>query len=337
MFSVRYLLAALSASSLLLTMDFKLRTGYAEGRTVRVSSETTLALETTAFEVSVAGEPIERPVAGGGTYATSIVRTSERVDRVLAAEGGRPVGVRRAYEQLSNRVETSFAEVTSAGDRACPLDAITLELARDGARVTATVVEGTAPSEPSLLEGHRLELGLDALLPAGEVEQGASWRISSASARRALGLEGGVVLFPEPPIEESPEGTDRKSRRRFRMYSDSHTYALRVADWEGTATFVAAEEGRGGSPSARIRVELRAAGDLPITPGETVPAGTYAVQLGGELLFDLEAALPVRLELSGKLTERRVRKRDVRGTEMLVEATLEGPLTHVVEVSTVDD
>jgi hypothetical protein len=85
-----------------------------------------------------------------------------------------------------------------------------------------------------------------------------------------------------------------------------------------------------------LRVELQASGSLPIPPGETDPAGTYAVRLEGELLFARGAAVPARLELSGTLTERRVRKRDVRGAEMLVEATLEGPLTHVVEVATID-
>ena len=328
---------SLAVASALLTSGVVLRTEYAEGRAYRVVSETTLMLETTAFEVSVGGEPIQRPVAGGGTYSTSITRRSVRVDRVLEGEAGRPTRLRRTFEQLSNRVETSFASATAESDRACPLDACALELARAGNRVTATVVEGAVPSEPSALNGHRTELALEALLPIGEVEPGSSWSLSAGSVRRALGLDVAPALFPEPPMEESPEGTDRKSRRRFRMYSDSHTLALRMANWGGTATLVSLETDHAGETSAEVQLELRADGELPTPPGETEPGGTYALQLEGRLLFALETALPARLELEGRLIERRVRKRAVRGTEMLVEATLEGPLTHVVEVSAIDD
>jgi len=329
----------LAAAAATLTSGAALRTRYDAGRVLRVVSESTLSLETAAFEVSVGGEPIERPVAGGGTYSTRMTRRSVSTDRVLEADDGRPTRVRRAFEQLSSRVTTAFASATSETERPCPLEHCELELLRpaQGERAGVTVVAGAAPSDPAALAGHGVELALDALLPEGEVAPGATWRLSAGAVRRALGLDLAPALFPEPPIEESPEGADRKSQRRFRMYTGSHTKALREAAWEGTATLESLDVERAREGSAVVRLELWAEGALPTPPGELTSAGTFAVRLEGRLTYALEAALPTHLELEGLLTERRVSTRTVRGTELLIEATLEGPLTHVVDVSVADE
>src|SRR5439155_24572693 len=47
-----------------------------------------------------------------------------------------------------------------------------------------------------LLDGHRPDLSLDALLPRGTVESTATWAIDSDALLRALGLDVEPLLFP---------------------------------------------------------------------------------------------------------------------------------------------
>ena len=111
----------------------------------------------------------------------------------------------------------TFGESSEERAIDCPLDACVLELSRTGDELTVTVVEGAAPEAPGALRAHRPELALDAFLPPAEAEVGLTWRLDTASIRRGLGLDVAGALFPDPPREESPEGSDRRSRRRLQI------------------------------------------------------------------------------------------------------------------------
>lgn len=185
----------------LLPFGSELSTRYAAEHALRVESETTLKLETTAMEMKRDGEPVEgRGGAGGGSSES---RKCVQVDRFLECSDGRAMRLRRSFESVDGDLEASFGGESRSSAIDSPFSGVTLELTRDeGGEVAVEVVEGDGPSDEAL-SGQALELCLDALLPPGEVEAGDSWALDSAAVLRALALDVGAGMYPRPQEERS--------------------------------------------------------------------------------------------------------------------------------------
>ena len=317
-------------------------TQYTPERTLRVESRVVMALETTSFRMERDGEPVEgRGDRGGGVREE---RHVVEVDRVLEAEGDAPARVRRSFELAEAEATSSFGGEDRAREVDCPLSGVTIEVDADG---DAEVVEGDAPADDALA-GHRPELALDALLPAGEVEEGATWSLEGPRVARALGLDRELALYPEPDDEDDGEGG---GRGRFGRGGGGRSIGrmLHAAEWSGTATLVSLAEDHEGISCALVTFEAEASGDLPEPElggrrsgrGGDAPsletaggrlASTYRVTLEGRLWFSLEKARPVALEVEGKLhTERSIERDSERGS-FVVEIVQDGTYERSVSV-----
>jgi len=324
----------------------ELSTQYSEGRAVRVRMETTIKMETTSLELRRDGEPIE---GHSGGSKVSVERSAVQVDRTLASSDGRPTRVRRSFEELDASSTIEFGEESRDVEGECPLDGVTLELtADDDGDVDVEVTEGDTPDTPGALQGHRLELDLDALLPPRAVEVDAGWDLESQSIRRALGLEVERALFPreESESESGGEGGGPRSRMRGSMMP-----FFQQAEWSGKAKLVSLDEEHGGKRCARIEIEIEASGDMPEpqwggdrgrgdraldprTRASGLVENTYEVKLEGEFLFALGDRLPVALELEGTVsTEMHVEREGRDGGSFEIDSRSEGSLLYKVEIT----
>ena len=335
---------ALAAVALFGLSDEKLSTQYAAERAFRVEATTTLKMETTASRFERDGEPVDRGGRGGG--GVEMTRHVVLVDRVLAADEGRPTKVRRAFEEVEATTSVNFGGESRELESDCPLSGTVIELTADGDDVEVEAVEGSPPGEA--LEGHRPRLALDALLPEREIAVGRSWTLENEAIRRALGLDVSKALFP-PPAPTEDEGGGRGGRGGGRgMRSGGDGRLLEQAEGEGKATLVALDDEHEGQACARIEIEIRAAGDLPEPQsggfgggrgGAFQPEGgaprenTYEIRLEGKLLFATAERIPVLLELEGQARHETKTERTVRDSTIYMETTREGALEHRVTVS----
>ena len=243
------LVFAVSASILGLAAA-RLATRYEAEQRLQSRFETTLELET------------ERRVAGGegggpSSSSSRLELEEEHVDRVREVEEGRPKLVERSFEKLAGRVEVEAGERSFDVELETPMAGVVLALERgEGGAVEAKAIEGSAPD--GSLEGHALELALDALLPQGEVEEGATWDLSSEAIRRALRVDHAQALYRMPAPEEGGQG----GGRRRGGFGGGDLRLLAQAEWKGKAKLVAIDEEVGGARAARIELELEAKGEI---------------------------------------------------------------------------
>ncbi len=322
-----------------------LETRYATDRQLVLESETTLELETVELVVERDGERMEPRGAGG---SSKLVHRIARTDRVLELdEDGAPKRVRRTFGDVGGERSVQMGEQEREIEVQSPFDSVVLELTKEDGEVETRVVSGVAP-EADALAGHRLVLGLDALLPKSEVEVGDEWTLDNDTIRRALGIDLASAMFPRP-VQEEGEGGERGGRGgRGGGAGDD---LLSLAEWSGTARLIELDATSGGLTCAAIELELEGQGELPERAGFGGGRGgrggaaelagssvlrlesSFQITLEGQLLFALEQRRPVRLELEGIVkTERDTETTGGRGT-LRMRRVEEGILRHVVTLT----
>jgi len=344
-------LIASSVTSLLLLVglnELVLSTDYQSGLNLRVEESTSLHMETTAFEVLRNGEPMD--MGDYGTGGSSDERTIVTVERVLEATDGSPTKVRREFVSVEG---SRSSEARGEQLYLCELDGVTLELSVEDDDLTIEVVEGEEPDDEAVLEGHRLGLLTDALLPEDSVESGQTWELDADQVRRVLGVDLNNAMFARDPNAEGGGrfggGGGGRGQRGPRGGGGGSFGLLRNAEWTATATLTAVDEEVDGETCARIEFTLEAEGALPerepgggrprmFGPANTRPLeSTYEIELKGFLLFSVDSRLPVRLELEGTLgtDTNTIRERG----EMTIEVQREevGTLERTVEFTSVED
>ena len=213
-------------------------------------------------------------------------------------------------------------------------------------------MEGTKPDDDALLEGHELALALDALLPPGEVEVGATWELEDAAVQRAFATALDKKLFAEPPPEES-SGGERGSERgsgRGGPGRGGPGRSLGLVVWKGTAKLEALDAEHEGASCARITIVVEGSGDVPEPPSRgqggrgfallaaPIPAlegtieGTIEAELEGELLFSLEDARPLLLKLEGELRIENRFEREREGRRFSMHSEQAGDVSLTVQV-----
>lgn len=288
----------------------RLETHYAEGSALRFETRTSLDMETTKFEMTRDGEPVESP--GGGGSSSTYERKLAWVDKTKAVEDGKPTKVERTFEELVQHRVTRFGDTERESDGESPFEDVTLEIdaAKDG-KATAKVLSGKDPGA-KLLEAFLPELPLDSFLPGGEKEKDAKWDLDKDQIRQALLIHMDPVLFPPKEEESAGGGGGGGGRGGMRGGRGNTARLLDTAEWTGKAKFIAVEEHDGVS-CAVIEVKLEAEGELPepeprnrrggdaFDPtGEFVALkSTYEIKAEGKLYFAIEAKRPVALDLDG--------------------------------------
>lgn len=330
-------------------------TRYATERQLAIESETRFAMETVEFNIERDGERMDTGRVGGSSRA---VHRISQVDRFLKVdEDGAPERVRRRYTDIGGERRITMGDQDIEGDVESPFDGLELELARKGSGVEARVASGRRPEGGEALEGHRLGLALDALLPKGKVQEGMSWKLEDEAIRTALGVDLTRKLFPRPaPEERDPEERGRGGRGGARAFGggggSSAFDLLGRGAWSGTAKLVDLDHDHDGRTCARIELELEVKGELPeraafgggrggrgggslegLAPAPAL-SSTFEIELTGTLLFDVEAQLPLKLELEGDVrTERDQEMSGGRGGSMRIHHVEQGTLRHVVTIT----
>jgi hypothetical protein len=337
----------------LLVAGTQLSTDYSPDKGFKVEVLTELSMKTTSSSFERDGEPVEGRGGGSGDMASSMKHQAVIVDTIVAVKEGKPSKLTRSFESLSGASTMSFGGEETTRDAEPQLDGVTLTLARaENGEIEAKVTEGTSPSSSDCLEGHRLELALDALLPEGEVADGASWELDKDAVRRALGLDMEKAYFPRaaPTEGDSPRGGGGGGgggRFRGGMGGGGDSRVLDLADWEGTATLTEEKVEHGGVACRVITIELKAKGDMPEqerTGGgrrgqalglssEAVFGTSYAIELEGKLFFSVADKRPVAFVVEGSVGVETDTERTMGESTMRIRSTREGTYKHSVEVS----
>ena len=320
-------------------------TDYSKARTLRTTSELELDIETVSMEMRVDDEPAEE--GGPGGMRSSLVRRSVRVDQVLEGAAGQPAHVKRTFETLHDATTSSFGEEQRSDEREFPLQGVTLELTRDEeGNVRSELVEGTAPDDEALLEGHELSLTLDAFLPPAGVEQGATWELDDAAVQRALATALDKRLFADPPPEEGGRGRGERGERGGPGRGRGGTgRSLGLVAWKGKAELAELEAEHEGQPCVRIALTLEGTGDIPepsfrgggrgFAFEPALPAareGQVEARLEGELLFSTELARPLLLKLTGELKIENSFEREREGRRFSMHSEQAGEVTLTVQI-----
>ncbi len=322
-------------------------TEYKTDEHFRVEHETRYELELTEFDMEVDGERQD-----SGDRPAQKFETTWRIvqdDVVRAADGGRATQVRREFETAERRTVSTAGGEEQTDEQESPFEGLKLDLTQSGDDVRVEIVEGDAPDHEGALDGHRLDLCLDALLPKDKVDKGSSWDLDDETIRRALALDLHPALFPKKAdAQEQGEGGERRGRRgRFGMSRRGERDLLAHTEWTGTATVASLTEDVDGIECAKIQLELKSSGSLPEPqPGEgrqsrmplaAEPANpllenTYSVELEGALYFAIGARRPVRLELEGKVEVESIREMTRSERTVRIHTKSEGELAFRIDV-----
>jgi len=335
----------------LLVAGTQLSTHYGPEKGFKVEVESELSMKTTSMSMERDGEPVEGR-GGSGDMSSGQKRKAVYVDKIVAAKDGKPTKLTRSFESLSGSSTMSFGGEETTRDAEPQLEGVTLSLERgEDGEIEVRVAEGTAPSETACMEGHRMELALDALLPEGEVADGASWELDKDAVRRALALDTEKALYPRaaPTEGEAPRGGGGGGGGRFRGGSGGgDSRVLDLAEWEGKATLTDEKVDRDGVACRVITVELKAKGDMPEPErpegggrrgqslGLPEPAffgTTYKVELEGKLFFSTEDKRPVAFEVEGSIGTESDTERTRGESTTRTRMTREGTFKQSVSIS----
>ena len=336
----------LSGAALAAVAGDSLSTNYARATDVRIELNSNFALETTAMEMSVDGEVQE---GRGGLPTTTETRHAVLLDRHLEQADGKPTKVRRKFETLKGKGETTMGDNTREFETDSELEGLVLELTSKDGEVAVELVEGSAPSEATALENHRLELALDAFLPASS-DAGKAWDLDKSAVLRGLSLELASAYFPRPAPPEGAGGPGGGGgdRPRGGGRGGRGMSLLAQADWTGAAKWVDDAEHEGES-CAVIELELSAKGELEERGGFggrrgdafnlyaplEAAATTYEISLEGRVLFSKSKQLPVLLELKGSMNMEANMERESERGLFKMHSSQEGELEFNVKVSEV--
>lgn len=347
----RLILPALFAFAL--TGGTTLTTQYTAEKAYRIEVESTFAMETVDFSMERDGVPDDRGF--GGDRSSKETRTIVMIDKVLGAKDGKPTRVQRTFESIAGSSSMIMGEREMDNERECPLSGVVIEMTLDDGEVTTEVVDGDEPEDEALLEGHKLTLAIDALLPAGEVEADEAWEIDGESILRAFGFDVEKALFPAPQREEGG-GEGRGGRgggrggRGMRGGGGVSGY-FAAGDWEAEATLAADTEEHEGVDCYVIQITAESSGELPererggrgggggmLQPSLATPLfeNSFELELEGKLFFSVEGGHPLHLELEGKLSTESVTERSRGESVMVISHSQEGTFNYTVDIQTVD-
>lgn len=319
-------------------------TTYVEGQVLETHSVIEFTSERTAFSMVRDGEEVDMGDRMGGP--TTLTRTTTVTDEYLTVKDGKLTSVRRTFDTLEGDSVRSIGGEETASTLNGPLEGVTLELTRDeDGEVVTEVVDGDEPDDEALLEGHGLALGLDALLPAGEIEVDTKWDFDGAVLMSVLGLNLESQLFPPQPQAERGEGGERGGRggRGDRGGNQNLAKLLLDAEWEGEAVLTDELADVEGLACRVIEFSAEGEADIEDPPareprgdrggdafGLVTPValgGTGTLEISGKLFISIDAGRPVSLEAECTATAETETTRSGRGGEMTTNSTTETTLS----------
>jgi len=337
---------AFTFALLVLAGGATLGTDYSKERVLKVDYEYQMAADT-EMSSERDGQPVEG--RGGGSIKSDTTYHIVQLDEVQAHEGKKPTKVKRTYEKVGGEANMSFGENENTTPLESPYEGATLQLTGDDDDVKVKFLEGKQPDHEGALEGHKLGLALDALLPDKDVDKDAHWDLDSNQIKRALGLDLRKALYPPPPAPENAGGGGGGGGgRRGGMRGGRGGGSIPAdAEWSGKAKVVSLDEDCDGQKCAKIQIEIGTHGDLPdqpmggqgrgrmLDPEGALPvlAGTYSAEGKGEFYFAIDGKRPVKFELEGKFENVRDTERKTDQGSFKSHSKTQGKLSVKISVS----
>jgi hypothetical protein len=325
-------------------------TTYAEGLVFETNSVIDFTSERTAFSMTRDGEEIDMGDRMGGG-PTTMTRTTTVTDEYVTTKDGKPTAVRRTFDALEGNSVRSMGGEEMANTTNGPLEGVTLELTLDeDGDVVTDVVDGEEPDDEALLEGHLLALGLDALLPPGEIEVDANWDFDGAVLMSVLGLDLDAQLFPPQAREERGEGGGERGGRGNRGggRGDQNLAKLLVdAEWEGEAVLTDEVIDMDGLACRVIEFSAEGEAEIEDPParegggnrggalGLATPAvfgGTATLDIEGKLYVSIDEGRPVALEAESSANVETETTRSGGMGEIVINSTTETTLKIAITV-----
>lgn len=335
----------LTALALGLGAGQTLTTDYTRDRSLTVTVRSSSGTETTANEVTIDGEPMERGGGGGGGNNTS-ERSYSYTDSVLKSKDGAPTKVKRVFGEVGGSTVMSFGdqERESALESAFSGAIVVIDATGDEQKVE--VLEGDLEDEQTAALVPTISL--DRLLPDGEVEAGASWELSGDDFLAALCNNLERQLFRRPA---APQGGDGQRGQRGGAGGGMGGRGIGLAtlaggEWDSKATLTEETEEVDGVECVVIELKAEVSGELPEQAAgrgrgrdrafglEATPrANTYEAELKGRLLWSVGEARAVRLELTGTIETVIDMERDTQRGAMKMHSEQETKFEMTVDVT----
>lgn len=289
-----------------------LSTDYTRDRSLTTSIEVKSETKVTANEVTVDGEPMDRGGFGGGGRSTEFGYAY--TDVVLAAKDGAPQKVKRTFADVGGATTMPGRDGDMEIELESAFSGAVVVIDVSGDEKAVEVVEGKVEDEQ--VAGLAPTLSLDRLLPAGEVEAGATWELGAADVLAAIGADLERQLFRR----QAPEGGEGQGQGRGgrgqggRGFGGGGSGLMQLAEgeWDAKAKLTDETEEIDGVSCAVVTLEIEAKGDLPemgMGGGrgrdrafglEGAPlANTFEASFKGRLLWSTAEARPVQLTLEG--------------------------------------
>jgi hypothetical protein len=319
---LRAICLALAAAAVLSPAGERLESTYPEGSSIAISFSGSFRMETGQVRVTLDGEELPPEALEGmeESFPSSEEVSRHRcVDTVLEASEGRPLRVRRLYEELRQHTVEGDEEKDEVG----VLEGHPLLLREEDGEPLAELEDGEREVEERYLADHHLDRDTDVFLPAAEVELGDEWSLDEEGLRRFMGLRSSPVLFELDDEEQDEAEFEQK-------LNDAATI-------EGEARLLETEE-RDGIACAVIAftIEMQASVDelsalgFELEEGMGEPSGSIGMQLSceGKLWHALEEDRPVALEqtLTGELAMLMEMRFAMQDVELVMKVEMDGSL-----------
>ncbi len=349
-------LLILSLTTAVFLDDIQPKTSYTAERELLIESECTLDMSQVVFEIVRDGEPMEMPDRGDiGSSETRTVTIRETIGEV--DKEGAPTQALRAFEAVEVSSVQTMGDEEFESEREGRLHEVTLALKIEDDEIVCEVEDGVEPDEEEALEGHKLGLALDFVLPTEEVGEGATWELDNDAVRAILGLDVESALFGGRP--GTPEGGEGgrggrggRGRRGWGGGSRSGGFSKLVqAEWEGEATLESVEEDLDGVKCCVIALSFEASGEyeppqrewggggrrggraLELSNFEALVGVTYEAELEGKLWFAIEENHPAQLEIEGDVSVISETVREFGDSSMEIYSESEGELELTVTIT----
>lgn len=343
-----FALGAVTLAAAGVLVEATLATRYATERTFEVTVAVESANETLSSEMYIDGEPMEGRGFGGGGSSTSM--SYSYTDTAKEVKDGVPTKVERSFDEVSASTEREGRDGPMEMEAESSFDGLTILITGEDDESEVEIVDGEEPEGEGRLEGHRLSLPLDTLLPEEAVEPGATWDIEGEALMIALGapLEGKLIDRPQRGGEGGGEG--RGGRGGMRGGSPrTGLGAIAGGEWSITATLTDETEEAGGLECAVISLEMEVEGAMEarqrggrggrggqllslsvLAPQES----TYTGEFEGTLLWSTEEERPVALRFEGSYQVDMEMERETQRGLMEMSRSTETTLEVNVEIAT---
>lgn len=333
-------------------IETTLATRYSTERTFEVSVAVESSSETLSSEFYIDGEPMEGRGFGGGGSSTTM--SYSYTDTAKEVKAGALTKVERSFDEVSASTEREGRDGPMEMEAESSFEGLTILITGEDDESEVEIVDGEEPEGEGRLEGHRLSLPLDALLPEDAVEPGASWDIEGEDLMIALGapLERKLIDRPERGGEGGGGGRGGRGGRGGMRGGSARTGlgAIAGGDWSITATFTEETEESGGLECAVISLGMEVEGAMEArqrggrggrggqfrtgAPLSLPQESTYTGEFEGALLWSIEEERPVALRFEGSYQVDMEMERETQRGLMEMSRSTETTLEINVDVAT---